>query len=190
VPDNRTSPARRKSPLGYDEYVVPRELYGDYGLGSALGKSYQGGQSYYREEADTPEVNTHERIHIGQYQLPAYPDAKSVKMALSPSSELLSTTDPYEMPAYLFSSALADRADYATGYPKAIADRQQESFNNYIELVRRTNPDHVAHVEAAMPARLQREYINTPGARHPLPPRLEVKEHGLLETLRGALRNK
>src|SRR5215471_13113105 len=170
-------PTKRKSPLGFDEYVVPSGIAGQYVDPGAMATT-RGQTIYYRKQyADDPDVQTHERIHVGQSQEQEPPLAdviKAVRPYMDP--EGLAEGSQYrrsEIPAYYFSTAVnpekevssfppAIRDDMRARYQKS-ADTQQQAFNNYVNLLYRLNPKSSQHVEAAMPRELMERYVRYAG---------------------------
>lgn len=175
---------QRKSPLGYTETVVPPSLQSQYlrpgNMASTIGRSV-----YYRSQyADDPDVTTHERIHVGQNELSRTPTKEQIRGVLPGWTVNLgaeSASPAEEPPAYYFSSP-AKTPDEATAiYPKtpmfakardaaargaaAGQRQQQDAYNAYVDLLYQLNPQQTAPVEAAMPDKLEREYVKT----HPRP---------------------
>ena len=196
-------PVKRKSPLGYPEVVVPPDMYAEYGLtGDTAARAMPSGVTYYRQSQDVPDIRTHERIHIGQYQLQKQPTLLDVIQALKvftdanylsnqknaeseiPAYEFSTPIDPQKKAAIYPQSWTRERANAIQAYT-AYAQKQQQAFNNYINLIYRLNPQSSFNVEAAMPDNLMTNYIRNVPRPVPPPPTVPMEPRGLLDALFG-----
>ena len=161
--------ATRKSPLGYDETIYPDNA--QFARGAAA-TTLGDVASFTQRNSSDPETVNHERLHVAQNQLKNQPSAEQVRAAMTPNmlgmvGDLGGGRFPEaEMPAYAFSSVLPEHikpSKWYHGNEKDFQWGQQESFNNYINLMEKLNPGQSHHILAASPIELQRGYIGSGG---------------------------
>ena len=159
-----TKNKERKSPVGYPELlgitpsgILAKTMYD-------IDKNHTPLTVYNRDSWDDPETQAHERLHQGQLAIKAAANVQQVKQALlsgiQPTGRtelsLQHTNDPLEMPAYLFES---------------FDKNNQQAYNNYMNLLQRTNPKNVESVGASSLPEYQRGYFNS-GVQAPEIPEL------------------
>lgn len=191
----------RFSPLGIEEYAVPAEQYNSLeeftpgSRGFAEVKSNPPFIVYQQPYENDPEVSTHERIHAGQAFLKNQPTWSQIDKIFPDEFEGTSGMPQFEKPAYAFDTVYpADKFNAETQQKyknrpnilKSLLDtvsqvraKEQNKFNEYIDLMNILNPGQAQPLEAAMPESLIREYIKSHAKPHR--PRYRIPE-GLLNS--------
>jgi hypothetical protein len=121
-----------------------------------------------------------------------------VERALSPDP-MVSHINPgggrlgYELPAYTFdapygidSSGLSNTG-FTGDRPRSSV---QDAYNNYIDLLNKTNPHQSYHVEAAMPEDWERAYIRDHPSPLLGPTPVKMEEQLTIDKLLGKIRGK